>query len=87
MNTQPQLESRADDVRCTHGSTVGQLDEKAMFYLRSRGIPQREARQLLMRGFISEVTRRLSVPALAERIEDLAVERLGAGREPAEGGA
>lgn len=87
MNTQPQLEIRADDVRCTHGSTVGQLDEKAMFYLRSRGIPQREARQLLMRGFISEVTRRLSVPALAERIEDLAVERLGAGREPAEGGA
>ncbi|NNL67790.1 MAG: Fe-S cluster assembly protein SufD [Myxococcales bacterium] len=85
MSTQPQLEIRADDVRCTHGSTIGQLDETALFYLRSRGIPRDEARQLLMRGFVSEITRGLSVPALAERIEDLAVERLETGREPADG--
>jgi Fe-S cluster assembly protein SufD len=75
--TQPQLEIHADDVKCSHGSTVGQLDPDATFYLRSRGIPEREARNLLMAGFVSEITRALSVPALAERTLELAVERLG----------
>jgi len=75
--TQPQLEIHADDVKCSHGATVGQLDPDATFYLRSRGIPEREARNLLLSGFVSEITRALSVPALAERIEELVVERLG----------
>jgi Fe-S cluster assembly protein SufD len=87
INTQPQLEIYADDVKCSHGSTVGQLDPDALFYLRSRGVPEEEARLLLMRGFVSEITRNLSVPALAERVEDLAVERLGIARALPEGAA
>jgi Fe-S cluster assembly protein SufD len=79
--TQPQLEIRADDVKCSHGSTVGQLDSDALFYLRSRGVPLHEARDLLMRGFASEITRALSVPALGERADDLVVERLGMARD------
>lgn len=75
--TQPQLEIHADDVKCSHGSTVGQLDEAALFYVRSRGIPEPEARDLLMRGFVSEITRALPVPAMGDRIADLVVERLG----------
>jgi Fe-S cluster assembly protein SufD len=80
VNTQPQLEIHADDVKCSHGSTVGQLDPDALFYLRSRGISLDPARALLMRGFVSEIARAVPVPALAERMEDLAVERLGLGR-------
>jgi len=78
--TQPQLEIHADDVKCSHGSTVGQLDPDALFYLRSRGIPLSEARDLLMRGFAAEITRGLSVTSLAERVDDLVVERLGMAR-------
>jgi len=86
--TQPQLEIHADDVKCTHGSTVGQLDPDALFYLRSRGIGEAEARDILMRGFVSEITGALSVAPLAERIEDLVVERLGMAHElPEEDGA
>lgn len=80
IDTQPQLEIRADDVKCSHGSTVGQLDPDALFYLRSRGVPLGEARDLLMRGFASEITRGLSVAPLAERVDDLVVERLGLSR-------
>jgi Fe-S cluster assembly protein SufD len=85
--TQPQLEIHADDVKCSHGSTVGQLDPDAMFYLRSRGLGEAEARDLLMRGFVSEITRGLSVAPLSERVEDLVVERLGMARAlPGTGG-
>jgi Fe-S cluster assembly protein SufD len=84
--TQPQLEIHADDVKCSHGSTVGQLDPDALFYLRSRGVPLDEARDLLMRGFASEITRALSVPALGERADDLVVERLGMARDLPEDG-
>ena len=55
MYTQPQLEIYADDVKCSHGATVGQLDESALFYMRQRGIPVREARLLLMFAFVNEV--------------------------------
>lgn len=76
MNTKPQLEIYADDVKCSHGATVGQLDEDAMFYLRSRGIEQREARLLLMYAFAHEVIDKIKVPALRERITDLVDKRL-----------
>jgi Fe-S cluster assembly protein SufD len=79
--TQPQLEIHADDVKCTHGSTVGQLDPDALFYLRSRGLPEADARGLLMRGFVSEITRGLSVAPLADRIEDLVLEHLASARD------
>lgn len=55
MNTKPELEIYADDVKCGHGATVGELDEEALFYLRSRGIPEMEARDLLIQAFLAEV--------------------------------
>ena len=76
MNTMPQLVIYADDVKCSHGATVGQLDEEAMFYMRARGIPQKEARMLLMYAFASEVIKPVKIEALRENIEDLAQRRL-----------
>lgn len=67
LNTKPQLEIFADDVKCTHGATVGQLDEEALFYLRSRGISHRRARDLLIRAFADDVIHR--VPAESVRAE------------------
>lgn len=58
MYTQPQLEIYADDVKCSHGATVGQLDDNALFYMRQRGIAEREARLLLMFAFVNEVIER-----------------------------
>ena len=55
MNSNPQLEIYADDVKCAHGSTTGTLDEEALFYLRSRGIDRKSASSLLVRGFVSEL--------------------------------
>ena len=76
MYSRPQLEIYADDVKCSHGSTMGQLDENALFYLRARGIDQREARLLLMGAFAHEVINHISVRALRERIDDLVNKRL-----------
>ena len=69
VNTNPQLLIFADDVRCTHGSTVGQLDAGAVFYLRSRGIGEEAARSLLTYAFASDVVGRLKVPALRAELE------------------
>jgi len=76
MNTMPQLVIYADDVKCSHGATVGQLDEEAMFYMRARGITQKDARMLLMYAFASEVIKPVKINALRENIEDLAQRRL-----------
>ncbi len=76
MYSHPQLEIYADDVKCSHGSTMGQLDESALFYLRSRGINHRESRLLLMFAFAHEVIQNIKVPALQERIDDLVNKRL-----------
>ncbi|MFO7370420.1 MAG: Fe-S cluster assembly protein SufD [Bacteroidales bacterium] len=76
MNTKPHLEIYADDVKCSHGATVGQLDKDALFYLRSRGIPETEARHLLMYAFANEIVSRISIPVLKERIIDLVDKRL-----------
>ncbi len=76
MNTKPQLEIYADDVKCTHGATVGQLDEEALFYLRSRGIPQYEARMLLMYAFAHSVIREIKIDPLQDRIRELMEKRL-----------
>jgi Fe-S cluster assembly protein SufD len=69
INTNPQLEIFADDVKCTHGATVGQLDEDAVFYLRSRGIPDELARHTLIYAFAAEVFGRIKVGAVRERLE------------------
>jgi Fe-S cluster assembly protein SufD len=76
VNSNPQLEIFADDVRCTHGSSIGQLDEKAVFYLRSRGIGREEAIQLLTLAFAGEILQRVPVVELRERLEKVVAARL-----------
>jgi Fe-S cluster assembly protein SufD len=69
INTQPQLEIFADDVRCTHGGTVGQLNEEALFYLQSRGIGQENAKNILVHAFAGEVVDRLKAPLVREQVQ------------------
>ncbi|MDD2285756.1 MAG: Fe-S cluster assembly protein SufD, partial [Paludibacter sp.] len=76
IRTKPQLEIYADDVKCSHGATIGQLDEQAMFYMRSRGIPYEEARLLLMFAFTADVIDNIRIPALADRMKMLVEKRL-----------
>ena len=73
VNTKPQLEIYADDVKCSHGSTIGQLDPDALFYLRSRGLGPDEARNLLSFAFASDIVGRMKVAALRQRLDDYLV--------------
>lgn len=75
MFTKPQLEIYADDVKCSHGATVGQLDHNALFYLRSRGIPEKEARLLLMFAFTNDVIENIHLDALKDRLRLLVEKR------------
>ena len=84
INTKPQLEIFADNVRCTHGSTVGQLDLDALFYLRSRGISCRAARACLTAAFAREITNQLTLQALRAWLEEIVMTRLP-GSPPNEG--
>ena len=77
INTKPQLEIFADDVKCSHGCTIGQLDEDALFYLQSRGIPEKEARALLMYAFANNVLESVKIPELKKRINKLIALKLG----------
>ena len=74
-NSMPGLEILADNVRCTHGATSGQINEDEMFYLRSRGITPAVARQLLVKGFLNEVVARLQHPAIADHLHGLIEEK------------
>jgi Fe-S cluster assembly protein SufD len=76
MNSKPQLEIYADDVSCSHGGTSGQLNEDAMFYLRSRGLPHKEAQLLLMYAFAHEVIGEIKIEPLKDRIHELVEKRL-----------
>ena len=76
MDSKPQLEIFADDVKCSHGATVGQLDDNALFYLQSRGINKREAKLMLMFGFAHEVIQNIRVDPLRERMDNLVMQRL-----------
>jgi Fe-S cluster assembly protein SufD len=76
VNTRPFLEIYADDVKCSHGATVGQLDNEALFYLRSRGICMASARLLLMYAFAAEVLGKMTLEALKERIDEMIKQRL-----------
>ena len=80
VNTKPQLEIYADDVKCTHGATIGQLDPEAMFYLRSRGIPRAASESILIYGFASEVIERVQVKALRDELVNYLVSWLPQGR-------
>lgn len=77
VDTKPQLEIFADDVRCSHGCTVGQLDQSALFYLRSRGIPKREAEGLMTYAFASDALEYVKIPQLEKRLNRVIAEKLG----------
>jgi Fe-S cluster assembly protein SufD len=77
INTKPQLEIFADDVKCSHGCTIGQLDDSAMFYMRSRGIPEKEARALLMYAFSNNVLSSVKIPEIKQRITQIIADKLG----------
>jgi Fe-S cluster assembly protein SufD len=70
INTKPQLEIFADDVKCTHGATIGQLDETALFYLRARGIGVEQARAMLIHAFASDIIDRVTIEPLREALEE-----------------
>ncbi len=77
INAKPQLEIFADDVKCSHGCTIGQLDETAMFYMQSRGIPKKEAKALLMYAFSNAVIENIKIPELKQRITKIIANKLG----------
>lgn len=76
INAKPQLEIFADDVKCSHGCTIGQLDENALFYMQSRGIGKKEAQALLMFAFTDDVIKDIKIPALKTRINELIADKL-----------
>ncbi|MDX1500652.1 MAG: SufD family Fe-S cluster assembly protein, partial [Woeseiaceae bacterium] len=76
IDAKPELEIYADDVRCSHGATIGQLDANALYYLQTRGIARREAERLLTRAFAHSVVARNPVPVLVDHVEALVDERL-----------
>ena len=76
INAKPQLEIFADDVKCSHGCTIGQLDESAMFYMQQRGIPKKEARALLMFAFCNEAIESIKIPELKHRITKIIASKL-----------
>jgi Fe-S cluster assembly protein SufD len=80
IDTKPQLEIFADDVKCTHGATIGQLDDEQIFYLRSRGISEEDARDLLTFAFAGEVVAEMHFDSVKERLEEIIHARLDEGR-------
>jgi Fe-S cluster assembly protein SufD len=77
INAKPQLEIFADDVKCSHGCTIGQLDETALFYMQQRGIPKKEAKALLMYAFSNDVIESIKIPELKQRITKIIATKLG----------
>ena len=80
INTKPELQILADDVRCTHGATIGQLDAEGMFYLQSRGISRADARDMLIHAFARDIVDRIKVAPLRDRLEQLLLEKLHGNR-------
>jgi Fe-S cluster assembly protein SufD len=78
-DTKPQLEIYADDVKCTHGATIGRLNEQAIFYLRARGVSLDAARSMLIHAFAGEMLERMSVPAIRAYVDRLLLRRLPGG--------
>jgi len=76
VNTQPQLEIYADDVKCGHGATIGQIDNEALFYLQARGIAKKEAQQMLLSAFVSDVLEHIRIDVLRERLAFMVEKRL-----------
>jgi Fe-S cluster assembly protein SufD len=80
IDSKPQLEIYADDVKCTHGATIGQIDEDAIFYLRSRGIAEDAARAMLLFGFANESLGRMKVDSIRKQLEALVAQWLPEGK-------
>ncbi|HMF70815.1 MAG TPA: Fe-S cluster assembly protein SufD, partial [Flavitalea sp.] len=78
INTKPQLEIFADDVKCSHGCTVGSLDEDGLFYLQSRGVPKNQAMALLLQGFALDILEKIKPAPIRAYVEDLIAQRLTA---------
>ena len=76
MDSKPQLEIWANDVKCSHGSTTGQLDQEAIFYLRSRGIPEKEAKKLLIQAFAKEIVDKIRLDKLKTYLEELIIQKM-----------
>ena len=76
INTKPELEIYTDDVACSHGTTVGQLDENALFYMQSRGIDEVVAQQLLTKTFITRILNEVNIPSAKGFIENLITDKL-----------
>jgi Fe-S cluster assembly protein SufD len=76
VNTKPQLEIFADDVKCSHGCTAGQLDDESVFYLRARGLDKAQAQALLLYAFAGEISEKIALEPLRERLESIIAERL-----------
>jgi Fe-S cluster assembly protein SufD len=87
VNTKPQLEIFADDVKCTHGATVGRLDDLALFYARSRGVPQEAAERLLTYAFAAEVIEEVALEPVRDELDRLVLERLAAAGQRGGGAA
>jgi Fe-S cluster assembly protein SufD len=83
INTKPQLEIYADDVKCTHGATIGQIDAEAVFYLRSRGIGLEDARNLLIQAFANDILDRIKFEPLRASLRETLAARLGQARNTA----
>lgn len=81
INTKPQLEIFADDVKCSHGCTVGSLDQNAMFYLRARGIPEAEARRMLLQAFAADILDHIRPEPLRKHVKQLISEHLSGDAE------
>ncbi|CAA0216057.1 Fe-S cluster assembly protein SufD [Tenacibaculum maritimum] len=77
INAKPQLEIFADDVKCSHGCTIGQLDDQALFYMQQRGVPKKEAEALLMYAFANTVLESVKIPEVKQRINKLIANKLG----------
>ena len=71
MDTKPQLEIFADDVKCTHGATIGQLNEDEIFYLQARGVPRKIAARLLTQGFVDDILNRLPRDSVRQHVAQL----------------
>lgn len=78
MHAEPALEIYCDDVKCSHGATTGQLDDSALFYMRSRGIPEEEARRMLLEAFLADVISSVSIESLRDRLRHLVQRRFSA---------
>jgi Fe-S cluster assembly protein SufD len=75
IDTKPELQILADDVRCTHGATIGQLDAESLFYLQSRGIGKAQARSLLTQAFAQDIIDRIKLPQLRNQLENVLSEK------------